>query len=63
MMPHLEERKCKMLWMTKRITGFIKEEVFWKTRAKTTLDLYEKTVIPTALYGCETWKLTCQEKK
>ena len=53
MMPHLEEKKSKMLWMTKRITEFMKEEVFWKTRPKTTLDLYEKTVIPTALYGCE----------
>ena len=48
MMPHLEEKKNKMLWMTKRITGIMKEEVFWKTRPKTTLDLYEKTIIPAA---------------
>ena len=64
MMPHLEEKKNKMLWMTKRITGIMKEEVFWKTRPETTLDLFEKTIIiPAALYGCETWKLTCQEEK
>ena len=48
MMPHLEEKKNKMLWMTKRITGIMKEEVFWKTRPETTLDVYEKTIIPAA---------------
>ena len=63
MMPHLEEKKRKMLWMIKRIPGLIKEEVFWKTKPKTTLDLNEKAVIPAALYGCETWKMTCQEEK
>ena len=61
MMPHLEEKKNKMLWMAKRITGIMKEEVFWKTRPETSLDLYEKTIIPAALYGCETWKLSSQE--
>ena len=63
MMPHLEEKKNKMLWMTKRITGIMKEEVFWKTRPETSLDLYEKKILPAALYGCETWKLTSQEEK
>ena len=28
MMPHLEEKKNKMLWLTKRITGIMKEEVY-----------------------------------
>ena len=62
MMPHLEEKKNKMLWMAKRI-GIMKEEVFWKTRPETSLDLYEKMIIPAALYGCETWKLSSQAEK
>ena len=55
MMPHLEE---KMLWMTKRIN----ERSVLENKTKNNLDIYEKTVIPAALYGCEAWNLTCQEE-
>lgn len=63
MTPHLENKKRKMMAMTDNIIGITKEEVLMRTRPKMTLELYEKTIIPAALYGCETWSLTNNEIK
>lgn len=63
MKPHLEEKRRKMTAIANNITTITKDEVFKKTRPKTTIDLYEKILIPALTYGSETWTLNKTESE
>ena len=61
--PHINAKFGKVQGIVNSIKHLTKEQVFVKTRTTVILDLYEKCLIPTILYGCETWSLNNTQMK
>ena len=61
--PHINPKLGKIQGVVNSIKHLTKEQVFVKTRTTVILDLHEKCLIPTILYGCETWSLNNTQMK
>ena len=54
---HISEKRRRAVATTRKILALSKEETLKKVRSKFMLELYERCVVSSLLYGCENWNL------
>ena len=54
---HLNSKVNKVKAMTSNILNITKDRTLQKIKTTTMLDLHDKCIVPTILYGCETWTI------
>ena len=52
---HLNSKVNKVKAVTSNILNIAKDRTLQKIKTTTMLDLHDKCIVPTILYGCETW--------